>query len=182
MDYPHWLLHALLISIGLKRKLERNVLLGPAPWATRWNTFSRDNHIWFLFWGYFKCARTNTMGVKSSRWWAAAKREFKSAGLITENSASRWTLVILLIDHTLLFSQLATQAYHPTTSPRSAEGNYTATSQDLCEIHSCLPPCLQTTMTPLEAASVPGALRSRSTSIGRHREVWAWQIVSCDRC
>lgn len=57
----------------------------------------------------------------------------------------------LPVYHTMLPPpHLATQASHPVTLPRSAEGNDTATTQDLLEIHSRLYLCLQNTLTPTE--------------------------------
>lgn len=54
----------------------------------------------------------------------------------------------LHVYHMMLFSLLHPQASHPATSPRSAEGNDTATPQDLWETHSCFYPCLQNILTP----------------------------------
>lgn len=72
----------------------------------------------------------------------------KISQLITGSSDSWRTSLLLPVHHMMLFFPLATQASHLTTSPRSAEGNDTATAQDLWEIHSRLPPCLQNTLTP----------------------------------
>lgn len=65
---------------------------------------------------------------------------------------------------------LATQASHPVTLPRSAEGNDTATTQDLLEIHSRLYLCLQNTLTPTEELlPSPVVYQAGELSIGCHR-------------
>lgn len=97
----------------------------------------------------------------------------KISQLITGLSDSRPTSLHSPVYHRMLFfpSPLPTQALHPATSPRSAEGNDATTPQDLWEIHSRLPPCLQNTLTPTKgAAPIPSGLQSRNPSIGCHRE------------
>lgn len=77
----------------------------------------------------------------------------KISQLITDHSDSWRNSFYQLVYHIKLplapsLHRLATRPSHPATLPRSAEGNDTATPQDLWEIHSRLPPCLQNTSTP----------------------------------
>ena len=108
----------------------------------------------------------------------------KISQLITGHCDSYRFLFYLPVYHTMLFfTPSHHRTFRPATLPRSAERNDTTPPQDLWEIHSRLPPCLQNTLTPTkELFPSPEVYSAGAHLLGvtgsmRPAACWRWQVL-----
>ena len=95
----------------------------------------------------------------------------KISQLITGCSDSWHTSLHLPVYHGMLFFPPSPLPGFPAYKPRQGQLKEMIAPQDLWEIHSRLPPCLQNTLTPTkEQLPSPVVLQSSSPSIECHRE------------
>lgn len=105
------------------------------------------------------------------RWEVNSVHMCKISQLITGHSDSWHTSLRLPVYHGVLFFPPSPLPAFPSYKPRQGQLKEMIAPQDLWEIHSRLPPCLQNTLTPTkELLPSPVVLQSSSPSIGCHRE------------